>query len=245
MARNDTVIIGAIIIVVILVAGGLAYTQAPRFWDALDKAWTETFGDVGDSNGVNATDGESAFLGGSGYVGATIRYTDGSQRSFRLTENQMLPMYIQDVSGEVIQSITVEVWMTVEYTGDLTAWSAVGSTTLDISYGSIVEHSGDTRALGASGTSFVSGESTKIWEHTWQASTLEAWFISIAEGDPWHDSNLRYRVTCDSTFTWTDGYEETVSLNAESIHLVRWMDEPADPRITSISISIQPSRVHY
>jgi len=237
------VIVAVVLIVSLLIVGGLTYTQAPRFWDWMEQ-WrsTQFNGDNGTANGDNATDGQTIFNGGSGYVGATITYTDGTTRSFRLEQPTMtlLPMYLQDASGGHIKSVTMEVWITLDYVGTLQSWSMTGEATIDIFDGVSLEHSGETTSLSASGTSFVSDTPKKVWEHTWYASKIEPWFVAISEGDPWHTSNLRYRVSSDITFTWTDAHSESVHLVATAMHWTRYMLEE---RIQSISITITPTRL--
>ena len=249
---KDTIILGVVFLVAILVVGSFVYTQAPKFWEFINNRWSDWVDYSDQTNGDNATK-QTVFNGGSGYVGATITYKDGSQKTFRMDDAfSLLPLYVYDAQGYV-QNIRVELWVTATFEGKVTGWTVTGSLDVDTvtaqgdPYNPTWIHDEDLTTVGISNTGgeIASGESIWMWETTLSEAQLEQWYDAVYSD--WEIStNLKLNANVNVEFRWTDGHIEDTSLNAETVHLLIWIkgDLPTQSRLQSASMTITPSYLY-
>lgn len=246
----------AIILIIVVIAG--TYFIGPRLASGFDSL-LDRIGDFIDTGWIsdqNATktdkdDGElnKDFTGeysGSGYVGATILYKDGSTKHFKLEGLNILPLKIMDNQGFIV-SITVEAWVTAEFTGTLTGISISGTLDVDIVRGQIGDmelagHCVDTSISNTiSNPSFSSGDTFKLWETTYTEATIEGWFALIFPDDEVvMGKNLQYEADVTVTFEWAT-MEETATLSASAIHSINRLP---DEQLASVSLTINPNRLY-
>jgi len=246
------IIIGAVLIVALFTAGpilGGIGDLIAQFREDFLSDWGDNDLFDGDKDNNVTTYG----FNGLGYLGATIRYEDGSTRQFTFdAPYSIFPLTIWDNYG-YIESITIEAWVTTEFSSSPLSYSIAG--TLNIKIGDVDETMTfiplyDCASKTIHGSEYTipleSGIPRKMWETTITKATIEGWFESAFPEAPHYWANLGYfadDVTIE--YEWEDGHTEDATLSAYSTHTLNWYKgDLGETRLQSVTLTINPSQLY-
>ena len=222
---KDTIILGVVFIVAILVVGGLVYTQAPKLWDFFNDF-------IGESNSFSS-------------IGLKLTYADGTETDNNLEDFSLFPLTIYDQNGAEVTAILPYVATTLEHTisDTVTSWTYrvtdydLEVTNLDTGASAFVIQD-ETRTLEQA-SNWQSGQREDLGLNFWSSGEFSS--LLSTHGELGNGGSMQAKFTVDIQVTLhTHATQYTETGSGSTTWTFVWNTEG----ITSLTVIVGTDRIY-